>query len=423
MDAARADALSARQRLATDGWISPRAEAFRHLPPPAAEVWLGGTLDFAHIDDCEAPLLAGAGWTLHPVGAKPSGGVDARWLDATDAAQRAELFGGLAPAAEGASAPFAWAHRALCRQGLHLQVGGLGSAGGDRLTDTTVWLQLRRKPLAAVEAPLLVVDVADGVRCVLVETHERDASACSHLITQNLQVHLRLGRGATLTHLRIATPGAQDQWAHHVHARLGSAARYEQLLIARGSGYHLQHSAVDLHAERATARLGSVLFAAGSKLQQQARASHRAAHTRSAVEALVLAGGSARAVVDAFTHIAAGAAQADVRQRLAGIPTAGQPKLVLQPHLEIHHDQVQAAHGATWGALPEDALFYARQRGLTQPQARALILDGMAQAVVGRCLGDASLVGALGIDQLLAQAVERHLANDDIGTSRGAGRG
>ncbi len=422
MDAARADALSARQRLAAEGWISPRAESFRHLPPPAAEVWLGAATDAAHTD-CAAPPLAGAGWTLHPVGVKPSGGVDARWLDATDATQRAELFGALVPAADGDCAPFAWAHRALCRQGLHLQVGGLGSAGGDRLTDTTVWLQLRRKPLAAVEAPLLVVELADGVRCVLVETHERDESACSHLITQNLQVHLRLGRGAALSHLRVATPGARDQWAHHVHVRLAGGAHYEQLLVASGSGYHLQHTAIELHAERASANLGSVLFAAGSNLQQQARASHRGLHTRSAVESLVLASGRARAVADASTTIAAGAAQADVRQRLAGIPTAGQPKLVLQPHLEIHHDQVQAVHGATWGSLPEEALFYARQRGLTQAQARSLILDGMAQAVVGRSFAEPGLAGALGLDQLLGSAVAHHLSQAQATESAGQDRG
>jgi Fe-S cluster assembly protein SufD len=409
MDAARADALLARHRLATEGWISPGAESFRHLPPPAAEAWLGGRIDPARLD-CQAPPLAGAGWTLHPVGAKPSGGVEARWLDATDGPQRAELFAGLAPSAAGDSAPFAWAHRALCRQGLRLLVGGLGGSVNPDRADATVWLQLRRQPQAAVEAPLLVVELADGARCVLVEMHERDETACSHRITQNLQVHLRIGRGATLSHLRIATPGSNDQWAHHVQARLDCGARYEQLLVAAGSGYHLQHSALELHADRAAASLGSVLFAAGSALQQQVRASHQAVGTRSAVEALVLASGTARAVVDAHTRIARDAAQTDVRQRLAGVPTAGQPKVVLQPHLEILHDQVQAAHGATWGPLPDEALFYLRQRGLAETEARALILDGMAQAVAGRSFADAALPGALGLETVLTKAVARHLA-------------
>src|SRR5574337_211359 len=140
MDAARADALTARHRLATDGWISPKAESFRHLPPPAVEVWLGGRIDAQQLE-CEAPPLAGAGWTLHPVGSRPTGGVDARWLDATNATQRAELFAGIAPPTTDDAAPFAWAHRALCRQGLRLRIDGSGRAGSG---DDTVRSEERR---------------------------------------------------------------------------------------------------------------------------------------------------------------------------------------------------------------------------------------------------------------------------------------
>jgi Fe-S cluster assembly protein SufD len=180
--------------------------------------------------------------------------------------------------------------------------------------------------------------------------------------------------------------------------------------MAAGSGYHLQRTELELHAARASAAVGSVLFAAGSALEQQVRVSHQAEHTRSAVEALVLASGSARSVVNAHTRIAPGAAQADARQRLCGIPTGGQPKLVLRPHFEIHHDQVQAAHGATWGALPEDALFYACQRGLDETQARALIINGMAQAVFDRTFGDPALSSTLGFEERLARGVAQHLA-------------
>jgi len=89
-------------------------------------------------------------------------------------------------------------------------------------------------------------------------------------------------------------------------------------------------------------------------------------------------------VSNAYTRIAPGADGADVRQRLTGIPLAGHPRLVLRPHLEILHDNVQAAHGATWGALPEAALFYAAQRGLNDARARALITEGMARALLER---------------------------------------
>ncbi|HEX6016606.1 MAG TPA: SufD family Fe-S cluster assembly protein, partial [Burkholderiaceae bacterium] len=126
-------------------------------------------------------------------------------------------------------------------------------------------------------------------------------------------------------------------------------------------------------------------------------------------EGLALASGAARAVLNAHTGIAEGCDEADARQRLSGIPTGGHPKLVLRPHLEILHDLVQAAHGATWGALPDEALFYARQRGLDEARARGLIVEGMAAALLARGLGGPELLETLGIDTLLASAVADHL--------------
>lgn len=410
MDSARADILAARRRLATQGWIPRHAEAFRHLPPPAADVWLG---DPPHTIGCEAHPLAGAGWTLHPLGHSPQGRVDARWLAAGDALQRAELFAGLPiPAGLGYAGdddavPFAWAHRALCRQGLRLRIGG--TPGGDRGPSDTVWLQLRHQPRAAVEAPMLVIEVLAGVHCVLVETHDRQALACQQPIVQNLHAHIQLGEGATLRHLRIAAPGVADRIAHHLHARLGPGARYEQSLIASGSGYHLQRNVIELHFERSVARSAGMLLAGDSLLEHQVRISHGAARTASAIESLALASGTARAVANVHTRIAHGAAGAEARQKLVGIPTGGQPRLVLRPHLEIHHDQVQAAHGATWGDLPEDALFYARQRGLDERSARVMIVEGMARALMQRCFTDDHLLEAVCIDKLLHAAVAGHL--------------
>ncbi len=418
MDSARADILAARHQLHTRGWIPRKAEAFRHLPPPDAAVWLGDETGQAAVG-CEAHPLAGAGWTLHPIGHSPQGRVDARWLDAGDALQRAELWSGpFAPggagdasyaddAAEGDAAPFAWAHRALCRQGLRLRIGD--RPGAERGPRETVWLQLRHQPRSAVEAPMLVIEVLAGVHCVLVETHDRGPVACQQAVVQNLQAHIVLGEGATLQHLRIAAPGAADRIAHHLHASLGRDAHYAQALVASGSSYHLQRNVISLQAEGAVARSAGLLLAADSALEHQVRLSHGAARTTSTIEDLALASGSARAVVNAHTRIAPGAAQADVRQRLTGIPTGGQPKLVLRPHLEIHHDQVQATHSATWGALSDEALFYARQRGLDERTARGLIVQGMAGALVQRCFADAPLLEALGIDALLRAAVDRHL--------------
>jgi Fe-S cluster assembly protein SufD len=426
MDSARADALAARGRLLAQGWIARRAEGFRHLPPPPAALWLGEGVEPQRAG-CEAAPLAGAGWTLHPIVQTPRGSVDARWLDATDPAPRAELFDGLPPPGDDGdeAAPFAWAHRALVRQGLRLRIGAAPDG-----SDGAVWLHLRRQPRAVVEAPLLVIELLPGARCVLVESHGRgmlgremhgrDASAqarsgngphgCTRAVVQNLQVHVRLAERSALQHLRAVLPGADDCVAHHVHARLARGAHYDQCLLASGSRYHLQRTLLDLHGDGASARCAAALLADGATLDRQVRARHAAARTRSAVDALALARNAASAVVNAHTHIAPGCDDAQARQRLAGIPTGGQPRLVLRPHLEIEHDQVQAAHGATWGAVPQDALFLARQRGLDERSAQAMIVEGLARAVLARALDDAGLLETLGLDALLRDAVAAHLS-------------
>ena len=41
--------------------------------------------------------------------------------------------------------------------------------------------------------------------------------------------------------------------------------------------------------------------------------------------------------------------------------------------LEIHADEVQAAHGAAVGQLDATSMFYLRSRGIPEAQARALL--------------------------------------------------
>jgi Fe-S cluster assembly protein SufD len=397
MDIAHAEALAARSHLAREGWIPRRSESFRHLPPPEAALWLGE--EPAAVGELAAPV---DGWTFSPVLAPAAGDVEVRRLDAADPAQRIELFAGLPPPGDDEAAPFAWAHRALVRRGLRLRIAP--GAQPARLV-------LRHRATSAAEAPLLVIELLPGARCVLLEAHEQGSGPA---LAQNLQVHVRLGEGANLQHLRVATPAAGDRIAHHLHVRLEAHASYAQCLLATGSDYHLQRNVLDLQGAGASARTGAVLLAHGSALEQQVLARHAAPNTGSTVEMLALAAGVARVVGNAHTHIAAGCDAAQTRQKLAGVPTGGQPRIVLRPHLEILHDQVQAAHGATWGALPEEALFHARQRGLDERAAKALILQGLAQSALTRAIDDTPLHEALRLEAQLAAAVARHLGASEV---------
>ena len=55
--------------------------------------------------------------------------------------------------------------------------------------------------------------------------------------------------------------------------------------------------------------------------------------------------------------------------------------------------------------------FYAGQRGLDAPLARALLVEGMARAALLHGLENAALMDSLGIDAMLARRVRQHLGS------------
>jgi Fe-S cluster assembly protein SufD len=53
-----------------------------------------------------------------------------------------------------------------------------------------------------------------------------------------------------------------------------------------------------------------------------------------------------------------------------------------KPELEIYADDVKCSHGATTGQLDEQPLFYLRQRGLNEAQARFLLVEAFVDEVL-----------------------------------------
>ncbi len=70
-----------------------------------------------------------------------------------------------------------------------------------------------------------------------------------------------------------------------------------------------------------------------------------------------------------------------------------------KPELEIYADDVACAHGSTSGALDDDAIFYMRQRGLSDEAARSLLIDAFLAEVFDE-MEEAPLVGARQADIL-----------------------
>ncbi|MGK7916828.1 MAG: SufD family Fe-S cluster assembly protein, partial [Prochloraceae cyanobacterium] len=55
-----------------------------------------------------------------------------------------------------------------------------------------------------------------------------------------------------------------------------------------------------------------------------------------------------------------------------------------KPELQITADNVKCSHGATVSQLEDDEVFYLRSRGLTESDARYLLIDAFAAEILQR---------------------------------------
>ena len=92
----------------------------------------------------------------------------------------------------------------------------------------------------------------------------------------------------------------------------------------------------------------------------------------------------ARGVFQGRIVVAEGADRTDARMGHHALLLNDGAEIDAKPELEIYADDVACAHGNTVGALDEEALFYARQRGIPEDEARAMLTEAFLGEVVDR---------------------------------------
>jgi Fe-S cluster assembly protein SufD len=55
-----------------------------------------------------------------------------------------------------------------------------------------------------------------------------------------------------------------------------------------------------------------------------------------------------------------------------------------KPQLEIFADDVRCTHGATAGFIDEEAIFYLRARGISEADARNMLMNAFANEIVDK---------------------------------------
>ncbi|GIX36640.1 MAG: Fe-S cluster assembly protein SufD [Lysobacteraceae bacterium] len=237
------------------------------------------------------------------------------------------------------------------------------------------------------------IELGAGARARLCERFLGDGP---HRNLGTAVVEIALGEGALLEHLVEQDEGAGSALFRRTEGTLAAASCYRRLDLELGGGLSRHELCVVLDGAGAALHASGVLLGEGSAhLDTRLAVDHAAAGARSSLLWRGLGRGRARIAFHGGILIRPGADGSDAALANKNLLLSPEAEIDTRPVLEIHADEVKAAHGATVGRLDADALFYLRARGVPRAQAEALLTAAFCLETVA-LLSDPALAAQAG---------------------------
>ncbi len=228
------------------------------------------------------------------------------------------------------------------------------------------------------------LQLAAGARA---EVIFHDLALAADLPARLHSVHwqLSLGRGARCHMLRLQQLARADWQVARLRVTQQQGSDFHAHMVELGGALTRLDGTLWLRGEEAGARLdGLLLLGARQHVDHHLHIAHQAARCRSRQAYRSVLDGHARAVFRGLVHVHAQASGSDAEQRSDHILLSPDAEVDTVPELEIDHDDVRCAHGATVGQLDADQDFYLRSRGVDAAQARRMLIFAFADALLTR---------------------------------------
>ena len=213
------------------------------------------------------------------------------------------------------------------------------------------------------------IECREHSRATLIEHHLGGGNGISNDLW-----HVHVKPGAHVQHLRVQNAGSAHTAFSRCDAVIACDALYTRLDIDTGGHYQRLELNLALQGRNALARSGGVLWAEGSgTLDARLSARHQAPDTACELLWRGLAEDKGKVHFYGGITIDVGADGSNAALSNKNLLLGANAQVTTQPALEIHADEVKAAHGATVGQLDANALFYLRTRGVPEADALALL--------------------------------------------------
>ncbi|WP_395243080.1 Fe-S cluster assembly protein SufD [Agromyces sp. MMS24-K17] len=251
---------------------------------------------------------------------------------------------------------------------------------------------------AGARAAHTVIEAAPNSRGLVVLRGTGDAR-----LTENVEI--LVGEGANLTVVSLQEWSDDSVHLASHFARISRDAKLKHIVVSLGGkvvrvnpSTHLAEQGADIEA------LGLYFADAGQHLEQQVFVHHDAPHTRSRVTYKgALQGEGARTVWIGDVLIGNAAVGTDSYEQNRNLVLTDGTRADSVPNLEIETGDIEGAgHASATGRFDDEQLFYLMARGITEDEARRLVVRGFLTEIVQQ-------IGSAELEARLIEALEAEL--------------
>ena len=266
--------------------------------------------------------------------------------------------------------------------------------------DDHVTAILQRDALdAAPRAAHTVVEAAPHSRGLVIIENSGSAQ-----LSENVEIVVGDGANLTLVSVQQWNDDAIHLASHY--ATVGRDANFVHIVVSLGGGIVRLNPSIHLDHEGANGEAFGAYFAdAGQHLEHQVYMDHDAPHTRSRVTYKgALQGEGAHTVWIGDVLIRQNANGTDSYEQNRNLVLTPGTRADSIPNLEIETGDIEGAgHASATGRFDDEHLFYLQSRGISEEEARKLVVRGFLLEVINQ-------IGEPATEERLQAAIEAELA-------------
>ena len=246
-------------------------------------------------------------------------------------------------------------------------------------TEVTVPIQILNVATDSFSNPKFQCFVgAESTLTVVSSQAKRGISGINHVN----DIHCEEGARVTLYQ---TTFGSIDEGWHleATRATLKKDAQFETVKITPGSSTSRYDYKVHLSGENCETSLNSLTMLREKKeAHDNVWIHHHVPSCRSNQLFKTVLLDHAHSSFEGKIYVEQEAQQTEAYQLNANLLLSEHARAESKPNLEIFADDVRASHGATFGKLEEEQIFYLKTRGLTEQEAKKALIEGFCQEVL-----------------------------------------